>query len=270
MRAALAIARKDTRQLTRYPLNLGSLIFLPLYQGLIPSLLFGAAFLVGGRAIGLEAATGSADLAGFLFLGAIVTGLTASTFWGIAFGLRFELDTGTLEAMWLTPTRRDTLVLGRALSAGVVFLLTQTVLIVIGIGVFGAHFLPTALFALPALMFAAVSMVGVAYLLSSVVLLLKEASFFIDTTNFLTNVFAGVGFPVTVLPGVAQAVSFLLPTTYALDVLRHYAIGSRPLLDPLVEHLILAALAVLVFPLGRVVFARADRRLARTGGLSQY
>ena len=148
----MAIAMKDLRQLGRYPLNLASLVFMPLYQGLIPSILFGAAFLVGGRALGLEAAVGSGDLAGFLFLGAVVSGVTASTFWGVAFGLRFELDAGTLEAVWLTPTRRDTLVLGRALSVGVVFLLTQAVLLVIGVFVFGAHFLPTALLALPALL----------------------------------------------------------------------------------------------------------------------
>ena len=269
-RAATAIAMKDLRQLARYPLNLASLVFMPLYQGLIPSILFGTAFLVGGRALGLEAAVGSADLAGFLFLGAVVSGVTASTFWGVAFGLRFELDSGTLEAVWLTPTRRDTLVLGRALSVGVVFLLTQAVLLVIGVVVFGAHFLPTALLALPALGLAAVSMIGVAYLLAAAVLLMKEANFFIDTTNFLTNVLSGTGFPITVLPGFLQAVALVLPTTYALDVLRHYAIGSRPLMDPLAEHAILVALALVSFPIGRFFFERADRRLRRTGGLAQY
>ena len=83
----MAIAMKDLRQLGRYPLNLASLVFMPLYQGLIPSILFGAAFLVGGRALGLEAAVGSGDLAGFLFLGAVVSGVTASTYWSTS-GMR--------------------------------------------------------------------------------------------------------------------------------------------------------------------------------------
>ena len=77
-RAALALARKELRIARRYPLNLVNEVLQPLYQFLLPSLLLGATFLVGGRAIGLESSTGTSDLAGYLFLGMIVGGLTAT------------------------------------------------------------------------------------------------------------------------------------------------------------------------------------------------
>src|SRR5439155_23317947 len=73
----------------------------------------------------------------------------------------------------------------------------------------------------------ALPILGVAYLLAAIVLLIRDANFFIDCTNFLFGVASGVAFPVTLLPGAFQVVALLLPTTYAMDLLRQYAIGAR-------------------------------------------
>ena len=84
---------------------------------LLPSLLLGATFAVGGKVLGLEASAGTDDLAGFIFLGTVVGGLVGAAFWDIAFSFKREMDAGPLEPAWLTPTRAETLVLGRAFSA---------------------------------------------------------------------------------------------------------------------------------------------------------
>ena len=49
IRAAFAVARKDVRNVSRYRFVVASQIFTPLYQGVLPALLFGAAFAVGGK-----------------------------------------------------------------------------------------------------------------------------------------------------------------------------------------------------------------------------
>ena len=54
LRAALAIARKDIRNVSRYRFSVASSIFTPLYQGVLPGLLFGASFAVGGKVVGLD------------------------------------------------------------------------------------------------------------------------------------------------------------------------------------------------------------------------
>lgn len=270
LRAALAIARKDLRNLARYRLSVASMIFTPLYQGVIPALLFGASFAVAGRVVGLEATVGTPNLAGFIFLGGVIAGLVATAFWGMAMSLRNEMEMGTLEASWLTPTRPETFVIGRALGGVVIFVLSQAVLFLIGIAFFGLTFSPDIVLALPALLVAIVAMVGVAYALAAAVLLLKEANFFIDTTNFLFGTASGVAFPVTLLPGLLQPLALALPTTYAMDLLRMHAIGTRPLFDPVVEYLALAAGTVLVFPLGRWAFVRADRYMRVHGTLGQH
>jgi ABC-2 type transport system permease protein len=270
LRAAVAIARKELQVARRYPLQLVNEVLQPLYQFLLPSLLLGATFLVGGRAIGLEAVTGSADLAGYLFLGTVVGGLVAAAFWEMAFGLKREMDAGTLEPSWLTPTRPETVVLGRALSGLVVAGAASAVLVGLGLAFFDASVGTGLLLALPALAIAAVSMIGVGYLVASAVLLIREPNFFVDATNFLFAMVSGVAFPVLVLPALVQPIAYLLPTTYAVDLLRVYALDTRPLLDPALEWAALVVLAGLSIWLGRAIFRRTERRMRVRGTLGQH
>ena len=270
LRAAWAIGKKDLIILSRYRIAVVSQIFTPLYQGVIPAFLFGASFAVGGRVAGLDATVGTDNLSGFIFLGGVISGLVGISFWAMAMGLRNEMDAGTLEPTWLTPTRHETLVIGRAMGSLVWFLLSQVVLFAIGIAVFGLRFDGRIVMALPAVLIAIVGMVGVAYLLAGIVLLIRDANFFIDCTNFLFGVASGVAFPVTLLPGVFQAVAILLPTTYAMDVLRQQAIGARPTFDPTLEYVALIGTTAVLYPVGRWFFRRAERTMRIRGSLSQF
>lgn len=269
-RAATAMARKELRIARRYPLNLVNEILQPLYQFLLPSLLLGATFLVGGRAIGLEASTGTADLAGYLFLGMIVGGLTGTAFWEIAFSFKREMDAGTLEPAWLTPTRPETMVIGRALSGLVIAGGTSVILIGIGWVVFGASFSGGSWLALPALVVAALSMIGIGYLVAAVVLLIREPNFFVDATSFLFAMASGVAFPVLVLPDLIRPVAYLLPTTYALDILRVHALGTVPIAPEPIEWLALLGTSLLALWAGVVAFRRTEHRMRVKGTLGQH
>ncbi|MGH2455151.1 MAG: ABC transporter permease [Candidatus Limnocylindria bacterium] len=270
LRAAWAIARKELQIARRYPLQLSNEVLQPLYQFLLPSLLLGATFFVGGRALGLEELTGTGDLAGYLFLGMVVGGLVGTAFWEMAFGLKREMDAGTLEPAWLTPTLPETQVLGRAMSGLIIAGAASAVLVGIGLLVFGASVSSGLLLALPALVLAAFSMVGVGYLVASAVLVLREPNFFVDATNFLFAMISGVAFPVIVLPWFIQPVAYLLPTTYAVDLLRVYALGTRPLVDPALEWVALVVFAGLTVWLGRLVFLRTEHRMRVRGTLGQH
>ncbi|HEV8229227.1 MAG TPA: ABC transporter permease [Candidatus Limnocylindria bacterium] len=270
VRAALAIARKDLRQLSRYRWAMISMIFIPLYQGVIPAFLFGASFAIGGRVLGLESAIGTDNLSGFIFMGGVVSGLIATTFWLMAMSIRWEMDTGTLEPTWLTPTRHDTLLIGRTVYGLAQFLVGQVILFAAGIAFFGLRFSLDIVYALPALALATIAMLGVAYLLAGIVLLIREANFFIDCTQFLYAVVSGVSFPITFLPLVAQPIALLLPTTYAMDILRQHALGARPLFDPRLEYVGLILTTLIALPVGRWAFAHAERTMRVRGTLGQY
>ena len=270
LKAAWAVARKELQIARRYPLNLVNEVLQPLYQFLLPSLLLGLTFYVGGRAVGLEATTGTDDLAGYLFLGTVVGGLVGAAFWDMAFGLKREMDAGTLEPTWLTPTRPDTAVLGRAISGGILSAIASVILVALGAVVFGADLAAGMLAGLPALVLASISMIGIGYLVASAVLMIREPNFMVDATNFIFAMLSGVAFPITVLPPVIQPFCYLLPTTYAIDLLRYYALGTIPLLPPPVEWLALIILAPATVMVGRWVFLRTEHRMRVLGTTGQH
>jgi len=270
LRAAWAVARKELRVTLRYPLNAANTVLQPLYQFLIPSLLLGATFLVGGRAIGLEQTAGTADLAGYLFVGIIVAGLVSTAFWEVGFGFQREIEQGTLEATWLTPTTRETFVLGRAISGLIVSGAASAILVAIGIGLFSAEVGPGVVVALPALLIAAVSLLGIGYLVGALVLLLRDPGFFVDATSFAFVTLSGVAFPVAVLPIGLEQISYLLPTTYAVDILRALALGTPPFAPMWAEWLALVGLSVLAIVVGRWAFRRTEHRVLVRGTLGMH
>jgi ABC-2 type transport system permease protein len=270
LRAALAIARKELQVARRYPLNLVNEVLQPLYQFLLPSLLLGATFLVGGRALGFEAVTGTTDVAGYLFLGSLVAGLIGTGFWEIASSFKREMDAGTLEPHWLTPTRPSTIVLGRAISGLAIAGGASVVLLGLGAIFFGASLGPGLLLALPALLIAGLSIVGIGFLVSSLVLLMRDPNFFVDAGSFVYGILTGVAAPILVLPLFVQPISYLLPTTYALDILRVGALGTVPIAPLPLEWLALSGLTIVIYLVGRRAFERTERRMRRMGTLGQH
>ena len=270
VRIALAVARNDIRIHVRYPVEVVNVFIQPLYQSLIPGVLLGATFLVGGRAVGLEASAGTLDVGGFLFVGALGMGPIYAAGWFAAFTFKRDLDVGTLEPQWLAPTSPTTFVVGHAIWGFLINLAGAAVLLVAGVAVFGARLRPEVVFALPALALALIALLGFAYFIASAVLLMKEPGFLVDVATFLLAAASGAYFPLTVLPTELRIVSLALPTTYAIDLLRVFALGTRPLLPVGVEYAALVASALILLPLGRAVFLATERRLRRTGALGHY
>jgi ABC-2 type transport system permease protein len=268
--AAWAIARKELQTSLRYPLQLVTEVAQPLYQFLVPALLLGASFAVGGRAIGLKSMTGTENLAGYLFLGVVVGGMVGTAFWDMAFSFKREMDAGTLEQTWLSPTRPETFVLGRAISGGLTSLVASAILVGLGMAFFSATIGSGLWLALPALLLAMASMLGIGYLVASACLMLREPNFFVDATNFAFAMISGVAFPVAVLPWFIKPIAYVLPTTYAVDLLRVMALDTRPLLDPALEWMALAVLSAVMIVVGRIVFRRTEHRMRVRGTLGQH
>ena len=71
----------------------------------------------------------------------------------------------------------------------------------------GGAAIALSILAVPALALASVGMIGVGYLVAAAVLLMRDANFFVDATNFLFAMVSGVAFPVLVLPALVQPIS---------------------------------------------------------------
>ena len=269
-RAAWAIARKELRVFARYRLNAVNTVLQPLYQTLIPGLLLGATFAIGGQVVGLADTAGTTDVVGYLFLGMLALNLCAAGFWAVAWSIKMELDAGTLEPVWLTPTRRETFVIGLTISGVVVATASTTILVLIGIWLFGADLAPRLAIAVPILAVASLGVLGIGYLVGSIVLRMREANFFVDAADFIFIILSGAAFPILVLPEVVRWISYLLPTTHALDLMRVAALDTPPLLPLPVEWLMLALTSAGLLLVGRWAWLRTEHRLRVLGTLGQH
>jgi ABC-2 type transport system permease protein len=269
-RAAWAIARKELRIMQRYRLNAVNRVAQPIYQVLIPGILLGATFAIGGEAVGLAETAGTTDIAGYLFLGMLALTLASAGFWDVAYSMKTELDAGTLEPAWLTPTRRETLIVGQTLAGLIVAAMATAVLVVVGIGLFGADVAPQLAIALPIIALTSVGVLGIGYLVGAIVLRMREANFFVDAADFIFVALSGAAFPIVVLPETVRWVSYLLPTTHALDLVRVAALGTRPLLPAPIEWAALAVTSLGLLLVGRRAWLATEHRMRVLGTLGQH
>jgi ABC-2 type transport system permease protein len=269
-RAAAAIARKELQTMLRYRLNTVNRVLQPIYQVLLPGILLGATFAIGGEAVGLAETAGTTDITGYLFLGMLALTLSSAGFWDVAFSLKVELDTGRLEPTWLTPTRRETFVIGMTLAGILVAVASTVVLVAVGVLIFGAGIAPQLAVALPIVALTAIGVLGIGYMVGAIVLRMREASFFVDAADFIFVALSGAAFPILVLPDLVRPIAYLLPTTHALDLIRVSALGTPPLLPPAVEWVALAVTSVAFVVVGRWAWLGTERRLRIQGTLGQH
>lgn len=269
-RAAWAVARKELQIFFRYRLNAVNQVLQPIYQTLIPGILLGATFAVGGKAVGLAETAGTTDITGYLFLGMLALTLCTAGFWGVAFSIKMELDAGTLEPVWLTPTRRETFVVGMTIAGLIWAVATTIILLLVGIWLFGAELAGRLVVAIPALAIVSVGVLGIGYLVGALVLRMREANFFVDATDFIVVCLSGAAFPIIVLPWFVRWISYLLPTTHALDIMRVSALGTPPLLPLPLEWLMLAATSVAFLLVGRWVWLATEHRMRVAGTIGQH
>jgi ABC-2 type transport system permease protein len=271
LRAVLAVSRRDLRTAARYPAGMINLVVLaPLYQAVLPALLLGSAFAVGGRSPGLDSSAGTSDLAGFLFTGVFVQSLVLGACWGVVLFLTMDRELGTLEQNFLTPLPRHTFVLGSSLACLALSAAGGVLLLGIGAAFFGARYLMGSLLALPVLVLTTVALVGVAYLVAAAVLLFRRIDVIVDGVGSLIVMLSGGLFPISSLPDALRPVALCLPTTHAIDILRVHALGATSLLAPTTTYLLVAIEAVAFLAIGRFVFDRTVRRVEKAGTISQH
>ncbi|MGW3954242.1 ABC transporter permease [Streptomyces sp. NPDC004752] len=263
--------RKDFRMVMGSPLAFLNMTALnPLYRLILPSYLLASAFLTHGQALGLADITGSVEYQGFIFVGAFMNILMVGAITGTSIMLSVERGSGALEQAWTTPSSRAAAAVPVAVSALAISSIGAVSCLLLGVVAFDVRVAWTAVYALPAVLIGVVGMVGICYLVMAVLLVMRQARALLDGFGFFLGLLSGNIFPVTVLPVPLRLVSDVLPSTYAIDLVRHFALGSRPLLDIRWEYPLLIVCSAGLLGLGVLAFTRAERHISRTGQLSQF
>jgi ABC-2 type transport system permease protein len=167
-----------------------------------------------------------------------------------------------------TPLRTSEYLAGMVIAAVSTGLLSLLVMLVFAQAAFGLSFLTYGIALAPFLVVLFLTGIALGVAASAIVLRLGPASeWLIWPIPMLISPFAGVFYPVTVLPGWMQAIAMILPPSYVFEGMRSVVAGNPAPWAGLAAG---GALAVLFLALACLFFFAMYRTVIRTGLIARY
>lgn len=271
LRVMLASTRMRLITISRYRGQLLTDTLLPIFFAATPILL-GRATAGADAAEVFAANTGTANYVAYMMIGSSVFMLVSLAFWHVAYWLRWEMETGTLEALYLSPTNRIYVAAGVALYSIMRSLASGFVAYVLGSYILGANpFQGELLTALAFILVGLLPVYGMTLLFGAVVLKVKESNALINLMQWGVSFLMGVFFPVKVLPPVARFFSLIFPPTWMTNGVRSAILGIGYFFDEWYLDWAMLWLFLLIAPLlGYWVFGKVEASVRRNEGVGQF
>lgn len=237
----------------------------------LPYLLYGIALVGGRRSETLNRLTGAEDIITFITLGYIFIGFLNMALWAMGFSLRKEQFFGTLESVFASPVPRWVFTLGMAAHST----LHQGLMIVFQIIVINLIFKLTVnsngiFFSLASVGLMLIALYGLGMIIASLTLIFKEGWLVSEALASLIMTITPIAYPIAVLPVFMQKAAMALPTTYGIQLVRHFLIGEKLGTSLFQAFFRLFILGVVWVGFGLLVFHLIDRYTRRTGTISHY
>ncbi len=185
--------------------------------------------------------------------------------------IRFEQMQGTLEALFLTPTKISTILFSLGLWNLLFATVDMAIYIALGIFLFKISFANVNILSTLVILFLTIiSFSSLGILSASFIMVFKQGNPVGWIINSLEGLIGGVYFPVTIMPGWLQFLARFFPITYAiraveLAVYQGYAISQ---LTKEIGFLLL--FSSLLLPLSFASFNVALKKARQHGSLVQY
>lgn len=269
--AALAETRLRLINVSRYPGQLVMEIVIPIVFAAMPMLL-GRATAGADAAANFEANTGTANYVAYLLIGSNIFTIVSNAFWHIAYWVRFEQETGTLEAIYTTPTASTTLAAGVSVYSAIRGVGAALIAYLLGCLIFGVN--PVQGDVLLALLFVFVGLIplyGLTFLFGALVLKVKESNALINLMQWGVSFLMGIFFPVTILPPLLRGLAQLFPPTWMVNGVRSALLGVGFFLETwYLDWAVLWAFMLVTPLLGVWVFRRVESNLRNNEGIGTF
>jgi len=270
LRVTLQATRMRLVTISRYRGQLIMDIVFPIVFAAMPILI--ARSNGDSAAATFEANTGTRNYVAYMLIGSSVFSVVSNAFWHIANWLRWEMETGTLEALYLAPIERVWVAGGTALYSMLRSFFSA----------FGAYFLGSLilqvnplqgdlLLALVFLLVGLLPLYGVALLFGAVVLKLKEAGTLINLMQWVVSFLMGVFYPVAIFPPLLRMVALLFPPTWMTNGVRSAMLGVGFFFGEWYKDLAVLWVFLFIAPMfGYWVFQRVENGVRRNEGVGQF
>jgi ABC-2 type transport system permease protein len=267
----LASARMRLINISRYPGQLVMDIIIPIVFAAMPILLGRA---TAGPSAGevFEQNTGTDNYAAYMLIGSSAFTIVSYAFWHIANWLRWEQETGTLEALYLTPTHRIWVAAGTAVYSCLRGVLSSVVAYLLGSAILGVNPLQgDILIAFLFILVGLVPLYSMTLLFGAVILKVKEANSLINVMQWGVSFLMGVFFPIAFFPPVFRAAALLFPPTWMTNGVRASLLGVGYFFGKWYFDFAVLWVFLLIAPFfGYWLFSRVELNLRRNEGVGQF
>jgi ABC-2 type transport system permease protein len=204
----------------------------------------------------------------YVLVGIAITNVIGAASTGLAYRIREEQFTGTLEALMVQPVTLTELSAG---LAGYPFLFSMgraAIYILVGGALLGIDFGTTdwvgfvVMLLVSALAFGALGII-----LGGVMLVVKRGEALVGLFTYALGILGGAFFPISTFPSWLEPIAKIVPTRFAFEGLRRAIfLGDHWARDALV----LLVMSIVAFPFATYFFARAVEHTRRAGTLTHY
>ena len=267
----LASARMRLLTITRYPGQLVMDIFIPIVFASMPILLGRATAGANAGEIFREN-TGTTNYVAYMLIGASVFTIVSYAFWHIAYWLRWEQETGTLEALYLAPTNRIWVAAGTALYSCARSLFSALAAYLLGALMLRVNpFAGEVGLALVFILVGLIPLYGLTLLFGAVILKVKEANALINVMQWGVSFLMGIFFPVVVFPPALRLIALLFPPTWMTNGVRSALLGVGFFFQKWYLDLAVLWAFLLVAPFfGYWVFSKVETSVRANEGVGQF
>ena len=267
------VALMRFRIMSRYPGYRLFDIIMPTFIAAMPILLGQA---VGGSAAqaaaNFERNTGTANYVAYLLIGSNVFMMVSGTLWNVGYWLRREQETGTLEALYLAPTGRGSILVGISLYGTARMLFNFVVAFTFGSLVFQVNPLQgDILLALAFLLVGFIPLFGISLLYGAIILRIKAANALIQLAQWVISFLMGLFFPIAIFPAWLRVVALLFPPTWMNNGVRASLLGVGFFFERWYFDLAVLGIFCVITPwLGYWLFTRTEQAVKRSEGVGEF
>ena len=262
-----AIVYKEIKLLFRHKFQLFYEIILPIIKT-IPAILLGLYLVKENGSAYFKEISGTDTVIPFICISIIFTIFTDIQE-QIGYFVEHEMWMGTLEQLWLTPVKKFSLVGSWLIFALIKSLLYGTiafftVLLMVNNKEKFFNNINYPLLILTFMLLIIISVIGGIFI-SEISLRFKQSDSIIYFITMIIPILSGISYPVKVLPVYIRYISYVLPTTYAYDLLRKSILDTRTIMDIEYEMLVLFILILLYGFASLKLFYKVIRRVELCG-----
>jgi ABC-2 type transport system permease protein len=206
----------------------------------------------------------------------VLVGIAFYSYLGVSMGsltatIRKGQMLGTLEALLVTQTEIPTIILSSSIYSFLWASIKVAVYLLLGSIVFGIDMGNANIAgAFIVLVLTIISFGSLGILSASFIMVLKRGDPVSWIFGGISGLLGGLYYPVSVLPGWLQTLSYLLPVTYALEGMRMAVLKGYSISALMPNIFALFVFSVIMLPLSILAFGFAVKKAKKDGTLTQY